>query len=245
MKLAHLGAIATAILVAVGVVLAIGPAYMHTLDQNKPPPVMLSFSIVDSQNVPQWCKDISSILAKYNVKATVFITGKIAENNPDCVKAFASYRGIDIGSQTYSYVSLPTVGDYTKALDEVKRGKLAVDTAGNLNSKIFKAPYDATDQNIYSLLSGSNITADFSYQSQYNRYDGNQFVKYNIVSCQCIQSPDKVHQLANAHLPVVIDIDNKTEPTKIGDFIATLKNDHMNLVNASDLTGLDLTIRTT
>jgi peptidoglycan/xylan/chitin deacetylase (PgdA/CDA1 family) len=248
MKLAHLGAIATAAIIAIGVILAIGPAYTHTLERDKPPPVMLSFSIVDdSQNkdIPQWCRDLSSILARHNVKATVFVTGKVAEENPGCVTALAAYSGIDIGSQTYSYVALPSLKDYTQALDEVKHGKAALDRAGNINSRLFKAPYGATDQNIYSLLSSSGISADFSYPSQYNKFEGGQFVKYNLASCgNCGESPDKVRQLLSMHSPVMIDIDSSTtEITEIESLVVALKNGNMDLVNASELTGLDLTVR--
>ncbi|HVX03384.1 MAG TPA: polysaccharide deacetylase family protein [Nitrososphaera sp.] len=244
MKLAHLGVVVTTAIIAIGAILAIGPAYVHTLERDKPPPVMLSFSVVDGQNVPQWCSDLSSILAKHNVKATVFVTGKVAEESPSCVRALATYSGIDIGSQTYSYVALPSVGDYTKALDEVKRGKMAVDAAGNIDSRIFKAPYGATDQNIFSLLSSSGITADFSYPSQYNKFEGGQFVKYELVSCGgCGESPDRVRQLMDMHSPVMISIDNKAPMSEIENLVVALKNSNMNLVNASDLTGLDLTVR--
>jgi peptidoglycan/xylan/chitin deacetylase (PgdA/CDA1 family) len=248
MKLVHLGAIATTVLVAIGVVLAIGPIYVHTVERNKPPPIMLSFSVVDGRNdVSQWCKDLSSILAKYNVKATVFVTGKVAEQNPGCVAALAAYSGIDIGSQTYSYVALPSLNDYTKALEEVRHGKAAVDAAGNIDSRLFRAPYGATDQNIYSLLSSSNISADFSYSSQYNKFEGGQFVKYELVSCDgsnCGESPEKIHQLLGMHSPVMIDIDNTTEISKIESVVAALKNNgNTSLVNASELTGLDLTVR--
>jgi hypothetical protein len=249
MKLSHLGAVATAAVVAIGVVLAIGPSYMHTIDRNRPPPIMLSFSVVDDHNVPQWCKDLSTILAKHNIKATVFLTGKVAEQHPDCVTALAAYSGIDIGSQTYSYVALPSISDYTKALDEVKHGKAAVDVAGNIDSKIFKAPYGATDQNIYSLLSTADITADFSYNSQYNKFEGGQFVKYNLVSCNCGESPDKVHSLLDMHSPVMIDMDNTVQPSEIESLVVELKNSSgdggssMTFVNASDLTGLELTVR--
>jgi len=246
MKLAHLGAIATTLTIAIGVILAVGPAYMHTLERDKPPPVMLSFSVVDGQNddIPQWCKDLSSILARHNVKATVFVTGKVAEQNPSCVTALAAYSGIDIGSQTYSYVALPSLKDYAQALDEVKHGKDAVDRAGNINSRIFKAPYGATDQNIYSLLSSSGISADFSYSSQYNKFEGGQFVKYNLVSCDnCNGSPDRVRQLMDMHSPVMIDIDNTAKTSEIESLVVALKDHNVNLVNASGLTGLDLTVR--
>lgn len=246
MKLAHLGAVVTTVVIAVGAILAVGPAYMHTLERDKPSPVMLSFSVIDGQNVPQWCGDLSSILAKHDVRATVFVTGKVAENSPDCVRALAAYSGVDIGSQTYSYVALPSVEDYGKALDEVKRGKLAVDAAGNIDSRIFKAPYGATDQNIFSLLSSAGIAADFSYPSQYNKFEGGQFVKYGLVSCgSCGESPDRVRQLMDMHSPVMINVDNKAQMSEIESLVMELKNSDMDLVNASDLTGLDLTVRNT
>jgi hypothetical protein len=207
---------------------------------------MLSFSGVDGQkdDIPQWWKDLSSKLARHNVKATVFVTGKVAEQNPSCVTALAAYSGIDIGSQTYSYVALPSLKDYAQALDEVKHGKDAVDRAGNINSRLFKAPYGATDQNIYSLLTNSGIAADFSYSSQYNKFEGGQFVKYDLASCGgCDESPDKVRQLLNTRSPVMIDIDSRTQINEIESLVVALKNSSINLVNASELTGLDLTVR--
>jgi peptidoglycan/xylan/chitin deacetylase (PgdA/CDA1 family) len=160
------------------------------------------------------------------------------------VTALAAYSGIDIGSQTYSYVALPSLKDYAQALDEVKHGKDAVDRAGNINSRLFKAPYGATDQNIYSLLTNSGIAADFSYSSQYNKFEGGQFVKYDLASCgSCGESPDKVRQLLNTRSPVMIDIDNTAKTSEIESLVVALKNSDMNLVNASELTGLDLTVR--
>src|SRR5581483_1002690 len=197
-----------------------------------------------NDDIPQWCKDLSSILARHNVQATVFVTGKVAEQNPSCVTALAAYSGIDIGSQTYSYVALPSLKDYAQALDEVKHGKDAVDRAGNINSRLFKAPYGATDQNIYSLLTNSGIAADFSYSSQYNKFEGGQFVKYDLASCgSCDESPDKVRQLLNTRSPVMIDIDSRTQINEIESLVVALKNSSINLVNASELTGLDLTVR--
>jgi peptidoglycan/xylan/chitin deacetylase (PgdA/CDA1 family) len=244
MKLVHLGAIATTAIIVIGVTMAAGPAYLHTLQHSKSPPVMLSFSVADDRNASKWCNDLASMLEKHEVKATVFVTGEIANKHPECVASFLQKR-FDVGSQTYSYANLTSMDDYLKALEEIKNGKLAVDNAGNIDSRLFKAPYDSTDQNIYSLLSRTNITADFSYKTQYNTYENGQFVKFSLVTCDCTDlSTETVAHLQQVGYPVMVEIDNTVPVTYIENFIVTLKSDsNVQFVNASELTGQVLTIQ--
>ena len=67
----------------------------------------------------------------------VFFVGKVAEQNPEAVTCFGNR--VDIGSQTYDYVNLTTINDYSLKLQEVEQGKFAVDTAGHLNSSVFSS----------------------------------------------------------------------------------------------------------
>lgn len=215
------------------------------LEKNRSPPVMLSFSIVDNRNISEWCRGLSSVLESQQIKATVFVTGRVAERYPDCVASLVSIDGVDMGSQTYSYVDLADEEDYLRAQAEVKQGKLAVDRAGNVDSRLFRAPFGSTDQNIYSLLSNSNITADFSYKSQYNKYEDGQFVKYDLVTCECNNlSLNEVKKLLELGRPVAIEFDNRMSISEFDNFVAALKSDgKIQLVNASDLTGLQLTVK--
>jgi len=240
MKLVYLGAMATTMVVAIGLVMVVGSAYTHTVEHDRRlPSVMLSFSIVDESNAPEWCTALSSTLAKYGAKATVFVTGKVAERHPACVSAFSSLPGVDVGSQTYSYANLAAIQDYTKALEEVRSGKQAVDRAGNLDSRVFKAPYGSTDDNIYSFLGRSNITADFSYKQQYNKYENGQFVKYDLATYESDSySSESVRNLASK-APVAITFDNSTPIEQIDSFVSALMSDgKIKVVNASELTGL-------
>jgi len=243
MKLAHLGAIATSTIIVIGLVMVIAPAYTHTLNHDRLPPVMLSFSIVDAHNAPEWCADLSSVLSKHDVKAMVFVTGGVAEQHPECVSAFSSSK-IDIGSQTYSFANITSL-EYTMALEEVKKGKSAVDAAGNLDSRLFKAPYGSTDDNTYSLLSRSGITADFSYELQYNKYEDGQFVKYGLVEYnESDYSPESIRGLLEGKNPAIINFDNSDSIEQIDSFISALVSDkEIRLVNASELTGLELAAR--
>jgi peptidoglycan/xylan/chitin deacetylase (PgdA/CDA1 family) len=236
MKIANAGIISTSVVIAMGVFIIIPPY----LPQQKPFVALLFFDISNEQNLPQWCNDLSSTLQKQNVKATIFVTGEIAQNYPSCVSTLAERN--DVGSSTYDYSNL-TGQDYSDQLDEVKGGKDAVDAAGNIDSKLFKAPYGQTDSNIYSILNQSGILVDFSYDEQYNKFYNGKFLKFDDAVYDGTQyTPDFFRNLSS-NTPVIIDFDNNTPVSSIDDFISHLKTRHILLLNASELTGLDLTVR--
>jgi hypothetical protein len=219
------------------------PGTLSAEDREKSP-VVLSFSMVNGWNAPQWCNDLASVLDRHDVNATVFITGEVAEQNPVCVTTFVS-QGTDVGSQTYRFVDLDVVSDYEYALEEVSMGKVAVDAAGNIDSRVFRAPFGDPGMNVYPLVSSANMTADFSYTTKYGTYEGGQFVEHELVECDCLDSPERVEQLAGLHVPIIINIDNSVHPGEIESFIAALKESDMKFVSASELTGLELTAGST
>jgi len=179
---------------------------------------------------------------KYNVKATVFVTGKVAEECPECVKAFT--KDVDIGSQTYSYVNLTSISDYTIQLEEVRKGKAAVDEAGNLYSRLFKAPYCAVDHNIYSLLSRSDITADFSYENQYNIYRNEEFLWFNAAVFNARDhSVEFFLGLPKTERLLIINFDNTQSISFIEGFLSGLFKGDIEFVNASRIAQAELTIR--
>ena len=238
MKMVQVGAISTGTVIILGIALVI-PAFMQPTQHLL---VLLSFNIIDDENTPQWCKELSSLLTKHNVKATVFVTGTVAEENPECVSVFSN--NVDIGSQTYDYVNLTSFNDYAEQLEEIKNGKDAVDKAGNLDSKLFKAPFGATDENIYSLLNTSGILADFSYQNQYNKYYNHKFLKFDSTAYEGLQKPADYYQgLKPEQGPIIINFDNEIPVEQIDQFVSDLKSSHIRFVSTSELTGIDLTVK--
>jgi len=238
MKIIQVSAISTGTVILLGIAMVI-PAFLQPTQQLL---VLLSFDVLDQGNTPEWCKELSSVLSKHNVKAVVFVAGKTADQYPECVSGFSN--NVDIGSQTYDYVELASIHDYAAQLEQVKSGKIAVDRAGNLDSKVFKAPFGATDENIYSLLSSSGILADFSYQTQYNKYYKDQFIKFDLDSYEGLEESTEYYQkLKPEEGPVVINFDNHTPTEKIDQFVSKLKSSHIRFVSASELTGIDLTVK--
>jgi len=241
LKLIIAATLSTALIIAAGFFI-ISPMFYRPTGVEAKQKIMLSFTVLESDQSAEWCRNLSSILKSHEISATVFIVGKVAEQHPECVSCFSSK--VDIGSQTYSNLNLTSIPDYDLQLEEIRRGKLAVDTAGNLYSRVFKAPNGNTDQNIYSLLSRNDILADFSYTHQYNVYLDNQFIKfdatvYNGATC----SANSILATKKNSTPIIIHFDSEYPTELIDDFIATLKTGQLDFVNASEITGLNLTVR--
>ena len=232
---------ATSFVIVVGFLL-VSPLFFMGLNVDAKQQIMLSFSVLESDDCVAWCSNLSSALKAYDVGATVFFAGDVAEQFPECVSLFSG--NVDIGSQAFSSSNLTTIGDYSAQLEEVRRGKSSVDAAGDLYSRVFRAPNGATDQNIYSLLSRNDILADFSYSDQYNVYKEGQFVRFDAVvfdgaavSASSILALEKTSQL------VIVHFDSGCSIDVIADSIGALKTGEFDFVNASEVTGLNLTVR--
>lgn len=234
MKIAHVGMISTTVVIILGIGIVI-PPYLPT---TKPVVTLLFFNIDDSENLPQWCYDLSDALHNQKVQATVFIVGKIAQQYPTCVKKLAQEN--DVGSSTFNYENLDGA-DYSVQLEEVKSGKDAVDNAGHIDSRLFKAPYGMTDGNIYSVLNRSGISADFSYEKQYNKYYNDQFIRFDSISYNGTEYSPEFFKNLSPDVPILINFDNTTPIENIDEFILHLKSRHVLLINASQLVGSNLT----
>jgi len=241
LRLKH-AALITTVLVLVAGFAMISPLFLRMDKADSRHRVMLSFSVSESADAPKWCQNLSSVLNSYEIGAAVFVVGKIAEQYPQVVSCFGDR--VDVGSQTYSNIALTSISDYSLKLREVEEGKTAVDNAGNLYSRAFRAPFGATDQDIYSLLSRNGIMADFSYPDQYNLYLNGQFVRYDAEVYQgrdC--SPDSLSMLPDIAAPVIVNFDNTCPVSIIESFISGLDKGKFKFVNASELAGFALTDR--
>ncbi|MFC2071873.1 polysaccharide deacetylase family protein [Chloroflexota bacterium] len=238
MKIKHVGLITTTLVIIVGFAIT-SPLFSSHNETVAKQRVMLSFSISENNDVTTWCQSLASILNKNNIGASIFLVGKLAEQYPQVVSYFGDK--VDMGSQTYSNLDLNEISDYSVKLQEVKDGKSAVDNAGNIDTRIFRAPFGATDQDIYSLLSRSGILVDFSYEEQFNIYRYGQFVKYDATTYDVRDYPPEFFsQLPETGKPAIIFIDNSYPISGIADLISTLERQGLELVNASELTGLSL-----
>lgn len=242
MKPEHLGLIIISAIIIVGVMLVI-PIFSpkHFAQQDKSS-IMVVFNIVNNTNLPEWCKDLSPLIEKYNLPSTIFVTGIIADEYPICVNSFE--QGVDVGTQTYSYRAIPSIFDYSIQLEQVKNGEMAVEEVGHLTSKLFRAPYGITDENIYSLLTSSGIVADFSYKDHYNLYQNGQFIRYDLQTFNgsSFANNDSL-RIPASDVPVVIDFYNFDGKQSIEIFVSKLvADDKFDLLTASQVSNMRLTV---
>lgn len=226
MKLVYIGVISTGLVIATGVGLVLPALIIPHIPENQP--VFLSFEINNSYNLPSWCNDLTDVIDQHNVQAIVFISGKLAEQYPECIVNFSD--NVEFGSMTYNYVILPG-SDYLLQLDEVRQGKQTIDKIGNIDSKIFKSPYSETDQNIYSLLTRSGITADFSYVDHYNIFEDGQFIRYDQAS---LKNPEDFEDTSVKRL-VSFSFTNAHSIQEIDEKLQKLKSYHVEFLSASDI----------
>ncbi|MGD8708314.1 MAG: polysaccharide deacetylase family protein, partial [Nitrosopumilaceae archaeon] len=203
--------------------------------------------ISDDENLPNWCKDLSSVLFENKIKAAIFITGEAANDHPECVTSFPNY--VDIGSQGYHYSPITNISAYSLQLEEIQKGKNTIDKIGNFDAKLFRAPYGETDENIYSLLTQSNILADFSYEAQYNKFHNEQFIWFKIKSYDSSEYANSITPIISDvesrgnQIPIVINFEERVSVDKIEQIVTELKSENFEFVNASDLVGYELTQR--
>jgi hypothetical protein len=193
--------------------------------------------------MPDWCDDISQILNDDNIDAVVLFSGEVAEEYPDCVASFN--HNIDIGSSTFRNSRLTDVDDYYDQLKYVSEGKRAVDTAGRLDSKSFRAPYGVTDENIYSLLNKTGILADFSYSDRYHKVHDGQFIwfKIRVVELDVSNRENIANLRTNEDEALQVNIDNSVSSDDVKALLAELQGNRVDFLSASELTGIQLTIR--
>jgi Polysaccharide deacetylase len=242
------GAIITALVIVFGVAL-LYPALRLNLDrtndkvESDDPSVLLAFNIVNSSNLPAWCHDLSGFLRDNYIHSTIFMTGIIAKAYPTCVSSFS--EDTDIGSMSYSYDNVTSISSYPAQLSHIKEGKVAIDEAGKLNSTLFRAPYGNVDQNIYSLLSRSQILADFSYGDHYNIYtnglSGKTFYTFPIRTLTNLSEIQ--NSTTNTTIPLMFNFYNFDSIRNIKDIINSTSKYQHQFVSPSDLTRMDLTIR--
>ncbi|AFS80356.1 polysaccharide deacetylase [Candidatus Nitrosopumilus koreensis AR1] len=231
------GAISTGLIIVLAVVLVMPPFLSY---QFTPQHVLLLFTIDSKKDTSSWCTQLSQVLEKHDATAAIFLSGSTAEQHPDCITSFSDE--IDIGSQGYTGNSIPLIPDYSDQLEEVKKGKQVIDEIGNFDSKLFKSPYGDTDQNIYSLLEKSGILADFSYDTQYNKFHNGQFIWFTIESYDANSfSIDDIPTKSSERInPIIINFENNIAIDEIDDLLSDVKKQRVTFVSASDLVGFEL-----
>jgi len=236
MKLSHVATITTALVIIVGICL-ISPMFFRVPSPKNQPHVALFLYVTGEGNSTSWCREVGSHLGA-ETKATVFFIGEVVDENPEIVSSFGPH--VDWGSLTYHYRSLLSSDDYTAQLLEIQEGKMAVDAAVNVDSKLFAAPFGIVNNNIFSQLKRSGITADFSYSDHYNKLWNGTFITMPLKFVEGLNLKfGDLPKNANDP-PTVIIFHSTTSSAQVIQTFQELKEAGFGLLSASDIVGFDL-----
>ena len=236
MKLVYLGAISTSIVLILGMAMVVPAFVFSSTAEPEKLKVLIQIEITEDDNLPFWCTELNKKLDQSKLRSVVFLSGEIAESNPECI---IQNSDVDIGSQGYQYHDITKIADYSQQLAEIQKGKKTLDNLGGFESKVFKAPFGSTDDDIYSLLNRSKILADFSINTQYNLFLDGQFIKFDL---QTAKNVDELNSFDQSQT-VTFSFNNSESVNSIFNTIDKIKNHQVQLVNPSDLYGESLTIR--
>jgi hypothetical protein len=236
------GIIATILVVSIGVGM-IAPVFLTDAASKDKLNVALMIDLGNASN-DTWAKEVVHLLDSEVIRATVFASGDYAYTHPELIIGLG--EAVDLGSQTQTYSNLTEIPDYTLQLGEVADGKSAIDSVAGVESRIFRAPYGSTNDDVYSILSRSGILADFSYSDHYNVWYNGQFIRMDLpvytLSAENVLEVSSLVKQGESDTVIVI-VDEVCPSQVLSQLLASMDQGQFHLVNASDLLGFSVTIR--
>lgn len=129
---------------------------------------------------PRPTPKILEALAKHNLHATFFLTGKWIQKNPE-LAARITAEGHEIGNHTYSHKRLTSLNAGEIANEAERTEQLVLKVTGHSTKPYLRCPYGERDKRVLSVLRG------LGYRSIYWDVDSWDSVKVNITSAEIEQ----------------------------------------------------------
>lgn len=119
--------------------------YNYKISEN-----LVSITFDDGPNV-DFTPKILSLLNEYDAKATFFLIGKNAEENPELVKQILQ-DGHSIGNHSYSHPKNFGFFSSEKIVSELKKTNTMINEITGKEMKLFRPPFGVTNPNIKKAL---------------------------------------------------------------------------------------------
>ncbi len=103
---------------------------------------------------PVYTEQILDILYEYDVKATFFVLGMLAENYPHIIKRQWE-EGHEIGNHTYSHIDTKKASK-EELLEEYKKTQDIIYSITKNKPKIFRPPYGSFDKKVLDMVEEDN-----------------------------------------------------------------------------------------
>ena len=127
----------------------------HKFIQGNPRRKWLALTIDDGPH-PDYTPQLLGILKKFNVKATFFLVGEMAERYPELVKA-EFLAGHEIGNHTYNHVNLTKIPT-EEAATEIEACGDVIQSITKLRPHLFRPPGGDYDNNVAEVAEALGYT---------------------------------------------------------------------------------------
>lgn len=121
------------------------------------PKIALTFDACPTNLPDEYDEKVIDILMKEKVPATLFMSGRWVEKNPDRAKFLASQPQFEIADHSYYHPHLTEKTD-ARVLREMKRTQAIIKKVTGKIPRYFRAPYCEIDERVVKLASATGLT---------------------------------------------------------------------------------------
>lgn len=119
--------------------------------------VALTFDACATGMPDEFDEDVAAVLLSENVPATLFISGRWAEKNPDWVVFLAQQPSFEIANHSFTHLHM-TEADDERVLRELARTQATLKRLSGTRPKYFRPPYGEVDERVARLASQGGLT---------------------------------------------------------------------------------------
>ena len=118
--------------------------------------IALTFDACPTGKLNEYDEKVIDVLVKENVPATLFMSGRWVEKNPEKSKLLASYPQFEIAAHSYYHPHMMDKDD-ERVLRELKRTQTLIKRITGRTPRYFRPPFGEVDERIAKIAAGAGL----------------------------------------------------------------------------------------
>jgi peptidoglycan/xylan/chitin deacetylase (PgdA/CDA1 family) len=118
--------------------------------------IALTFDACPTGKPNEYDEKVIDVLVKENVPATLFMSGRWVEKNPEKSKLLASYPQFEIAAHSYYHPHMMDKDD-ERVLRELKRTQTLIKRITGRTPRYFRPPFGEVDERIAKIAAGAGL----------------------------------------------------------------------------------------
>ena len=117
----------------------------------------VTFDACPTSLADEYDEKVVEVLLRENVPATIFMSGRWVEKNPERAKFLADHPQFEIAAHSYYHPHLLEKND-ARVLREMKRTQAIIKKTTNRTPKYFRPPFGEVDERVAKLAASAGLT---------------------------------------------------------------------------------------